>query len=235
MLFVGTPASLLAARYCPRWKPAPRNPEEVPDVPAFPEESQEDIAPVRAPSSLADSAEQPEERENASDDPSVEATSSNEIRQSSNLTGPRWEKLEGDVRPREKRAAVYVPWTATWASAKPGRDPFAGPSRSSSFGPNTGEGLTAGRELVAGANSASEGPESMQAPLVDTSSVNAPREKSEKPQMKVEEQSAEGSAPGKKKRSRGSVYSRNQLWGALARASSWRSEGADGGRTLPHK
>ena len=221
MLFVGTPASLLAARYCPRWKPEARIPEEVSDVRVLPEGSQEDIAPVRAPSSLADPSQRPEESEGVSDETPVEATAGNEIRQSSNLTGQRWERLEGDVRQRETRAAGYVPWTATWASAKPGRDPLVGPSRSSSFGPKTG-----GETL-------SEGSDLMQAPLVAPSGVKAPSDESVEPQKKQDQQPGESDS-GNGKRNRGPAHSRNQLWGALARASAWRKD-AIGGRTFPHK
>ncbi|GAQ90316.1 hypothetical protein KFL_006260020 [Klebsormidium nitens] len=228
MLFVGTPASLLAARYCPRWKPAPGNPEEVPAATGLAGGSQDDPAPVRAPSSLAELTQE-EEADRLSEGPVLEGSPSPEIRESSNASGMRWEKLGGDVRPREKRAVGYVPWSATWASAK-ARDPLAGPSRSSSLDPNS-EASTAVRQAGAVLHQ-SQGPD-MKAPLVANQSKPStlPENGSNEQCRQSTETNEEGSG-GKRKLLRGSAgSSRNQLWGALARAGSWRQGGK--GRSDP--
>lgn len=226
MLFVGTPASLLAARYCPRWKPASGNPEEVPDAPGFAGGSQEgSAAPVRAPSSLAELSQE-EEAESVTEAP---ALPSPEIRESSNAAGMRWEKLGGDIRPREKRAVGYVPWSATWASGKP-RDPLAGPSRSSSLDPNSETSSTAVRQM--GASSHQIQRPNMKEPLVRGHSKPStmPGEDLNE-QRKLPKETVDEGSGGKQKSVRGSSSSRNQLWGALARAGSWRQGGK--GRSEP--
>lgn len=219
MLFVGTPASLLAARYCPQWKAAPGNPEEVPDAPGLAGENQDDSAPVRAPSSLAE-LNQEEEAESVTEAP---ALLSPEIRESSNASGMRWEKLGGDVRPREKRAVGYVPWSATWASGKP-RDPLAGPSRSSSIDPDREAASTAVRQSGASSQH-SQGPD-MKAPLVrGHSKPSTMLEESSSEQRKLSKETVDEGSGGRQRLLRGSSSSRNQLWGALARAGSWRQGG----------
>lgn len=241
MLLVGTPASLLAAFYCPRWKDllaAPANPEEVDGHTGPPGGSLEGSpdqgsavesgsGPVRAPSTLLPVSEQKE-------GDAIQAgvgSPAEEVRDRVNHD-PTTSEDAARIRMKKRRGLGYVPWTATWASAKP-QIPLseAGGSRrsSQSGGVNVGgdympdfgvSGLGAGGFSV---NSHQDESRLMEAPLV-ASRGGKQVEANGDNTIELESTKTRRSSDSRSSttRPKSSVFSRNQVWSALARAGQWR-------------